>query len=354
MAADQGIRLTTAGAVAGVAAVASYEHAYALVRARGEAARAGRLVPLDAVRRRCVHRRAGGAGPGSAGGSFEPGLNVVQIALEHRLLTAAQQWPGQSEQAMRLHLHPHDQVGTSRRARPLIVLPCRLDAGLLKPLSLRYPAVVGAEGPAQASQSPAQSRPTGGSSGGADGTPGHVQLPKQERELRHRPLGWPATRIRSLPVSAPWWSSSWSCICQNLPWPAAASAGPFGFAGRVHARHQPLAGEVRGGDLGQVLGIEHGQLQVAAADQLLDLRGAQRGDPVQLSGATSSRSRAAVSMPRSPTSTTRPIPNRSLTLATWAATHTDGTAGRFSARAVRISLRCRVTCRAETGRNGRD
>ena len=39
-----------------------------------------------------------------------------------------------------------------------------------------------------------------------------------------------------------------------------------------------------------------------------------------LAGATSSRSRAAVSMPRSPTSTTLVIPNRSLTLVTWAAT----------------------------------
>ena len=37
-------------------------------------------------------------------------------------------------------------------------------------------------------------------------------------------------------------------------------------------------------------------------------------------GATSSRSRAAVSMPRSPTSTTLVIPNRSLTLVTCAAT----------------------------------
>ena len=37
-------------------------------------------------------------------------------------------------------------------------------------------------------------------------------------------------------------------------------------------------------------------------------------------GATSSRSRAAVSMPRSPTRTTRVIPNRSLTLPTWLAT----------------------------------
>jgi Protein of unknown function (DUF2637) len=43
------IRWSTAGAVVGVAAVAavaSYEHAYALVRAHGEAGWTGRLVPL--------------------------------------------------------------------------------------------------------------------------------------------------------------------------------------------------------------------------------------------------------------------------------------------------------------------
>jgi hypothetical protein len=48
-AADRVIQWTTAGAVVGVAAVAavaSYEHAYALVRAHGEAGRTGRLVPL--------------------------------------------------------------------------------------------------------------------------------------------------------------------------------------------------------------------------------------------------------------------------------------------------------------------
>jgi hypothetical protein len=48
-AADRIIRWTTAGAVVGVAAVAavaSYEHAYALVRAHGEAGWTGRLVPL--------------------------------------------------------------------------------------------------------------------------------------------------------------------------------------------------------------------------------------------------------------------------------------------------------------------
>ena len=46
MAADRVIRWTTAGAIAGVAAMASYEHAYALVRAHGEAGRTGRLVSL--------------------------------------------------------------------------------------------------------------------------------------------------------------------------------------------------------------------------------------------------------------------------------------------------------------------
>jgi hypothetical protein len=49
IAADRIIRWTTAGAVVGVAAVAavaSYEHAYALVRAHGEAAWTGRMVPL--------------------------------------------------------------------------------------------------------------------------------------------------------------------------------------------------------------------------------------------------------------------------------------------------------------------
>ena len=65
---------------------------------------------------------------------------------------------------------------------------------------------------------------------------------------------------------------------------AFAFAGPLGFQERVLAGHQPLAGEVRRGDLGQVLGVEQGQLQVPAADQRLDLRGAQRGDPVQVSG----------------------------------------------------------------------
>ncbi len=46
---DRILRWSTAGAVVGVAsvaAVASYEHAYALVRAHGEAGWTARLVPL--------------------------------------------------------------------------------------------------------------------------------------------------------------------------------------------------------------------------------------------------------------------------------------------------------------------
>ncbi len=49
MAADRVIRLTTAGAVIGVAAVAavaSYEHPYDLVRAHGEVGWTARLFPL--------------------------------------------------------------------------------------------------------------------------------------------------------------------------------------------------------------------------------------------------------------------------------------------------------------------
>jgi hypothetical protein len=48
-AADRVIRWTTAGAIVGVAAVAavaSYEYAYALVRAHGETGWTGQLVPL--------------------------------------------------------------------------------------------------------------------------------------------------------------------------------------------------------------------------------------------------------------------------------------------------------------------
>ena len=44
--ADRIIRWTTAGAVVGMAAVASYERAYALVRAHGEAGWTARLVPF--------------------------------------------------------------------------------------------------------------------------------------------------------------------------------------------------------------------------------------------------------------------------------------------------------------------
>ena len=59
-----------------------------------------------------------------------------------------------------------------------------------------------------------------------------------------------------------------------------AFAGAFAGQDGVAAGDQPLAGEVRGGDLGQVLLIEQRQLQRSViGHQLLDRRGAQRGDP---------------------------------------------------------------------------
>ena len=61
-----------------------------------------------------------------------------------------------------------------------------------------------------------------------------------------------------------------------------AFAGALGGQGGVAAAHQPLAGKVRGGDLDEVLLIEQRQLQRVGLDQGLDLRGAQRADPIQL------------------------------------------------------------------------
>ena len=57
-------------------------------------------------------------------------------------------------------------------------------------------------------------------------------------------------------------------------------AGAVGGQHRVAAGDQPLAGVVTGGDLGQVLLIEEAELErPVLGHQLLDRRGAQRGDP---------------------------------------------------------------------------
>ena len=61
-------------------------------------------------------------------------------------------------------------------------------------------------------------------------------------------------------------------------------AGPLGFQERVLAGDQPLAGVVPMRDLSQVHLIGQGELERAVADQRLDLRGAQRCDPVQARG----------------------------------------------------------------------
>ena len=59
-----------------------------------------------------------------------------------------------------------------------------------------------------------------------------------------------------------------------------ALAGPVGGQHGVAAGDQPLAGEVIGGDLGEVLLVEQAQLERAVVGhQLADGGGAQRGDP---------------------------------------------------------------------------
>src|SRR3974390_634310 len=82
MTTGQIIRWSTAGAVVGVAAVAavaSYEHAYALVRAHGETGWIGRLVPLTVdgliyASSMVLLDSARPAGPGPALARWLPGL----------------------------------------------------------------------------------------------------------------------------------------------------------------------------------------------------------------------------------------------------------------------------------------
>ena len=105
-----------------------------------------------------------------------------------------------------------------------------------------------------------------------------------------------------------------------------ALAGPLGGQHRVAAGDQPLAGEIPGGDLREVLLIEQRQLQRAVfGHQLADGGGAQRGDPpvgAQPGGSVPSPAafraaiRALVIMPRSPTMTIRARANFSRTTCT--------------------------------------
>ena len=86
--------------------------------------------------------------------------------------------------------------------------------------------------------------------------PAPVSLPARTRAMRG---------ARSFSVAA-----SRSC----------ALAGAVGGQDRVAAGDQPLAGEVIGGDLGEVLLIEEAELERAVVGhQLADGGGAQRGDP---------------------------------------------------------------------------
>ncbi len=90
-----------------------------------------------------------------------------------------------------------------------------------------------------------------------------------------------------------------------------ALAGPLGGQGRVAAGHEPLAGVVGVGDLGQVGLVEQPDLQDALLGQGLDRRG--RSEVIQPSPPTalSASMRAVVIIPRSPTITTSSSPKRS-------------------------------------------
>ncbi len=128
-------------------------------------------------------------------------------------------------------------------------------------------------------------------------------------------ITWPtATPISPAPASLPartravMGASSFSVAASS----SLAGAGAVGGQDRVAAGDQPLAGEVRAGDLGQVLLVEEAELQrPAVGHELSDGRGAQRGDPPVSAAASpvpspavfSAVIRALVIMPRSPTMT---------------------------------------------------
>src|ERR1700736_3400806 len=60
-----------------------------------------------------------------------------------------------------------------------------------------------------------------------------------------------------------------------------ALAGPFLGQERVLADHEPLAGKLGCGDLSQIAFVEQRQLEGAGVEQGADLRGSERGDPVE-------------------------------------------------------------------------
>ena len=63
-----------------------------------------------------------------------------------------------------------------------------------------------------------------------------------------------------------------------------ALAGAFLGQQRVAADDQTFAREIGGGDLGQIALVEQRELEGAGVDQSADLRGSQRGDPVEPGG----------------------------------------------------------------------
>ena len=139
-------------------------------------------------------------------------------------------------------------------------------------------------------------------------------------------LRWPSTAPSAVPIApahaaayllavpGPMRARSFSVA------PAAHRAYASFAAQRVLADHQALTGVVGAGDLCHIAMIEQRGLQrPTVSGQRLDRRGTQRGDPSSPAGRSAGSMRASVSMPRSPTITTRCRLKRWLSLSICAA-----------------------------------
>jgi hypothetical protein len=105
-----------------------------------------------------------------------------------------------------------------------------------------------------------------------------------------------------------------------LRWPPAdpRACAPAPRQQWVLAHHEPLAGKL-GGDLGEVTLVEQRELEGAGIEKSADLQALSAVIQSSPAGISSSRMRALVIMPRSPTSTTRDRPKRCLSLSIWVA-----------------------------------
>ena len=109
-----------------------------------------------------------------------------------------------------------------------------------------------------------------------------------------------------------------SCPVSLVAASSDSRCGAFGF--RSGSCRPPAARRKSGEVISASPGHRTATAAVPVPDQRLDLRARSAVIQSRLAGATSSRSRAASACPGLPTRTTQPMPNRSLTLVTCAAT----------------------------------